>query len=65
MLGDLKTDAFEHIQPRIYGFSKTVSLFGSSQSTEMYFEGEEHRFESSVTFITVQQSSSNLHIRKL
>ncbi len=51
------------IQPRIYGFSLIVSLFGSSQSTETYLGGEELRFESRV--ITVRQSSSNLHIRKL
>ncbi len=52
-----------HIQPLIYGFSVTVSLFGSSLITEMYLGGEELRFESCV--ITVRQSSSNLHIRKL
>ncbi len=40
-----------------------VSLFGSSRSTETYLGGEELRFESCV--ITVQQSSLNLHIRKL
>ncbi len=52
-----------HIQPRIYGFSYTVSLFGSSRSMETYFRGEELQYESHV--ITVRQSSSNLHIRKL
>ncbi len=40
-----------------------VSLFGSSWSTETYLGGEEIRFESRV--ITVRQSSSNLHIRKM
>ncbi len=52
-----------HIQPRIYGFSWTVILIGSSQSTETYLGGEELWFESRV--ITVQQSKPNLHIRKL
>ncbi len=52
-----------NIQLHIYGFSKTVSLFGSSRSTETYLEGKELRFESRV--ITVLTSSSNLHIRKL
>ncbi len=52
-----------HIQLHIYGFSQTVSLFGSSRSTETYLGGEEFRLETHV--ITVQQSSSNLHIRKL
>ncbi len=40
-----------------------MDLFDSSRSTETYFGGEEFRFESRV--ITVRQSSSNLHIRKL
>ncbi len=31
----------------------------------MYFGGEELRSESHVTLITVQQNSSNLHIKKL
>ncbi len=52
MLGDLKTDALNvsitHIQPRIYVFSWTVSLFGSSRSTEMYLGGEELRFDKTV-----------------
>ncbi len=52
-----------HMQPRIYGFSWTVILIGSSQSTETYLGGEELWFESRV--ITVQQSKPNLHIRKL
>ncbi len=52
-----------HIQRHIYGFSSMVGLFGSSRSTETYLGGEELRFDSRVT--TVQQNSSNLHIRKL
>ncbi len=52
-----------HIQARIYGFSWTVSLFGSSRSTETYLGGEKLQFESRVP--TFQQNSSNLHKRKL
>ncbi len=52
-----------HLQLQIYMFLLTVSLFGSSRSTETYLRGEELRLESRV--ITVRQCSSNLHIRKL
>ncbi len=48
-----------HIQLLIYGFSQTVSLFGSSLSMETYLGGQDLWFESHV--ITVWQSSSNLH----
>ncbi len=48
-LGDLKTDALNvsiaHIQLHIYGFSLSLSLFGSSRSTEKYLEGEEFWFK--------------------
>ncbi len=59
----LSNVSIAHIQPRIYGFSQIVSLFGSSPSTETYLGGEELQFESHVT--TVRQNSSNLQIRKL
>ncbi len=66
-LGDLKmmllNVSIVHIQLHIYGFSWTVSLFGSSRSTETYLGGKELRFE--FREITVRQSSSNLHIRML
>ncbi len=66
MLGDLKTDAFErqhHTQiQKMYGFSKTEGLFGSSRSTEMYLGGGDLWLESCV--ITIRQNSSNLHIKK-
>ncbi len=52
-----------HIQLHIYGFSRTVHLFCSSQIMEAYLGGEELRFES--RFVTVRQNSSNLHVRKL
>ncbi len=52
-----------HVQPRIYEFSLTVSLFGSSRSMETYLGGEELWFESRV--IMDCQNSSNLQIRKL
>ncbi len=35
-----------HIQPRIYGFSYTVSLFGSSQRMDTYLGGKELQLES-------------------
>ncbi len=52
-----------HIQLHIYGFSRTVNLFCSSQNMETYLGGEELRFES--RFIMFRQNSSNLHVRKL
>ncbi len=47
----LLNDSIAHIQPHISGFSETVSLFGSSRSTETYLRGEERRFESRVTTV--------------
>ncbi len=38
-----------HIQLHIYGFSLTVSLFGSSRTTETYLGGEDSRSNHSST----------------